>query len=194
MCAAISEKPGWEVVAMTTDPTEALEMVSRLKPDMAVFDYSMAKMDGTELTRRALERHPALKVMIFTMHYSDVVIRDALLAGARGFLLKSDLTRTLDSGLNALAMGEPFLPGPAANMLLRAYLGQTLEDTPALTVREREIIKLIALGLSGKEIANQLEISPKTVEVHRAAIHRKLNLHNLAELVRYAIRNGLIEA
>ncbi|QRZ12873.1 response regulator transcription factor [Paracoccus methylovorus] len=193
VCAAIAEKPGWRVVGSTTDPTQALSLVTDLRPEVAVFDYSMVKMDGVELTRRALELHPTLKVLIFTMHYNDLVIRDALLAGAQGFILKSDVTSTLDAGLDALALGEPFLPGPAANVLLRAYLGKPTDDVPVLTPREREIIKLIARGHSGKEIAIQLAISPKTVEVHRASIHRKLNLRNLADLVRYAIRNGLID-
>ncbi len=193
ICAAIGDKPGWRVVASTTDPAQALAMVADLRPAVAVFDYSMAKMDGIELTRRALDLHPLLKVLVFTMHYNDIVIRDALLAGAQGFILKSDLTRTLDAGLDALALGEPFLPGPAADVLLRAYLGKPINNSPALTARERGIIKLIALGHSSKEIALQLAISPKTVDVHRTAIHRKLKLRNLADLVRYAVRNGLIE-
>nr|WP_225612554.1 LuxR C-terminal-related transcriptional regulator [Paracoccus sp. PAR01] len=92
-----------------------------------------------------------------------------------------------------MALGEPFLPGPAANVLLRAYLGKPAAEAPSLTAREREIIKLIALGHSGKEIAIKLAISPKTVDVHRTSIHRKLNLRNLADLVRYSVRNGLIE-
>ncbi|MBD9529572.1 response regulator transcription factor [Paracoccus sp. PAR01] len=193
ICAAIAEKPDWQVVASTTDPAHALTLIADLRPEVAVFDYSMARMDGVELTRRALELHPPLKVIIFTMHYNDIVIRDALLAGAQGFILKSDLTRTLDAGLDALALGEPFLPGPAANVLLRAYLGKPAAEAPSLTAREREIIKLIALGHSGKEIAIKLAISPKTVDVHRTSIHRKLNLRNLADLVRYSVRNGLIE-
>lgn len=191
--ATIADKPGWQVVGSATDPAQALALIADLRPEVAIFDYSMARMDGVELTRRALKLHPSLKVLIFTMHYSDIVIRDALLAGAQGFILKSDLTRTLDAGLDALALGEPFLPGPAANVLLRSYLGKSTEETPSLTAREREIIKLIALGQTGKEIALKLAVSPKTIDAHRMAIHRKLNLRNLADLVRYAVRNGLIE-
>lgn len=194
LMAVISAKPGWQVVGATTDPAEGLKIIAQDRLDLAIVDYSMAGMDGVELTRRAIAIHPALQVLIFTMHHNDAIIRDLLTAGARGFVLKSDASEMLDAALASLAAGEPFLPGHAGTLLLRSYLGKDVEKNTALTPREREVMKQIALGLSSKEVGQKLEISPKTVEIHRTAIMRKLELSNVAELVRHAIRNGLIDA
>lgn len=193
LAALIAEKPGWQVVGQTTDPAEALDIIGQSRPNVAIFDYSLGEMDGVELTRRALAIKPDLMVLIFTMHHSEIVIRDALVAGARGFVVKSDVGQTLDAALDAMAARQPFLPGPAASIVLRSYLGQDGEQLPSLTQREREVMKLIALGYSGKEIAQRLEISPKTVELHRTAVLRKLNLRHMVDIVRYAVRNGIIE-
>lgn len=191
--AIIADKPSWQLVGATTRAAEALDIVARENPDIAVIDYSLGDIDGVELTRRALAINPDLQVLIFTMHYSEVVIRDSLTAGARGFVLKSDVGQMLDAGLEAMAAGEAFLPGLAGDLVLRSYLGRDGDSNGSLTPREREVMKLIALGNSGKEVALKLQISPKTVEIHRAAVLRKLNLRNMVDLVRYAVRNGLIE-
>lgn len=194
LAAVITAKPGWQVVGATTDPIEGLEIINREAPDIAIVDYSMAEMDGVELTRRALALRPGLQVLIFSMISNDAVIRDLLTAGARGFVSKSEAGSMLDIALASLMTGEPFLPGSAGNLLLRSYLGKDSDQVEALTPREREVMKQIALGLSGKEVGHKLGISPKTVEVHRTAIMRKLNLNNVAELVRHAVRDGLIDA
>lgn len=194
LSAVISTKPGWEIVGATTNALEGLDIIARDRPDVAVIDYSMAEMDGVELTRRALVILPSLQVLIFTMHHNETVISDLLTVGARGFVLKSDAGEMLDAGLASLAAGKPFLPGQAGDLLLRSYLGKDCNGKEPLTTREREVMKQIAVGLSGKEVAQRLGISPKTVEIHRSAIMRKLQLGNVAALVRYAVRHGVIEA
>lgn len=193
LAALIADKPGWEVVGQTTDATQALDIVRRRQPKVAIFDYSLGELDGAELTRRALAVDPNLMVLIFTMYQNESIIRDALAAGARGVVLKSNAEATLDEALDAMAARQPFFPGPAASILLRGFLGQDSRQSPDLTRREREVMKLIALGYSGKEIALKLEISPKTVELHRSSVLRKLNLRHMVDITRYAMRNGIVE-
>jgi DNA-binding NarL/FixJ family response regulator len=156
----------------------------------------MPELNGTEATRQITKQLPRTEVLILTMHGSEELIRAALEAGARGYALKSDASRDLISAVHALIQHKPFLSSSASGAVLDKYLKTPGEPTSqaALSPREREIVQLVAEGRSSKEIALALEISTKTVEAHRANMMHKLGLSSVSELVRFAIRNKIIEA
>lgn len=193
--SVVESRPGWQVVAEAQDGREALDLAIETKPDIAIVDYSIPIMNGAQLTRHICAESPGTQVLIFTMHDSDVLIREVLTAGARGFLVKSDADRTLLAALDALARRQPYFTGQINEALLKLYLAQPGgTETSTLTPREREVVQLIAEGNSSKEASRILNISLKTVETHRAAVMHKLNLSTTAALVRYAIRNKIVEA
>ena len=161
---------------------------------MAILDYSLPLINGVEATRQIVARSPGIEILIFTMHDSETLIFDLLKAGARGYLLKSDAGRFLVSAIESLAAHKPFFTARVSETLLDSYLTRAGTAECILTPRERGVIQLIAEGHSNKQIANILTISVKTVETHRAAVMRKLNLSSAAGLVRYAVRNKIIEA
>lgn len=192
--SVVESRPGWEVVAEAQDGREALDLVIASKPDIAIVDYSIPIMNGAQLTRHICAEAPGTQVLIFTMHDSDVLIREVLTAGARGFLVKSDADRTLIAALDALARRQPYFTGQINEAMLKLYLSQPGgSETSALTPREREIVQLIAEGNSSKEASRILSISLKTVETHRSSVMHKLNLSTTAALVRYAVRNKIVE-
>jgi DNA-binding NarL/FixJ family response regulator len=156
----------------------------------------MPELNGTEAARQIIKEVPRTEVLILTMHGSEQLIRGALEAGARGYALKSDASRDLISAVHALIEHKPFLSSSASGAVLDKYLKTPGEPTsqPTLTPREREIVQLVAEGRSNKEIAVSLEISTKTVEAHRANMMHKLGLSSVSDLVRFAIRNEIIEA
>ena len=184
----------WEVVGEASDGKEAVAKALELKPDIAILDYALPLVNGVEATRQIRARLPRSEVLIFTMHDSETLIRDLLAAGARGFLLKSDASRFLLAAVESLALHKPFFTANVSEALLDSFLKRPGHAQSALTPRERGVVQLIAEGHSNKQIANVLNISLKTVETHRAAVMRKLNLPSAASLVRYAIRNQIIEA
>jgi DNA-binding NarL/FixJ family response regulator len=188
----LSERPGWEVVAEAADGKEAVAMALATSPDVAIVDYSLPLLNGVEVTRQIRQRSPGTEVIIFTMHDNNNLIQDLLQAGALGYLLKSDAKHLLLTAVETVAEHKPFFTGMVSEALLRSFLTKG-NDSP-LTARERSVVQLIAEGHSNKKIASILNLSVKTVETHRAAAHRKLNLHSTADLVRYAIRNKLVEA
>jgi len=194
--SVVESRSGWQVVAEANDGREALGLAVEHKPDIAILDYSLPTMNGAQLTRRIRTESPATQILIFTMHDSDVLVREVLTAGARGFLLKSDADRQLLAALDALARRQPYFTGQINESLLKLYLSQPAEqgEVGILTPREREVVQLIAEGNSSKEASRILNISLKTVETHRASVMHKLNLETTAALVRYAIRNKLVEA
>ncbi|WP_449375060.1 response regulator [Bosea thiooxidans] len=192
--SVVESRPGWEVVAEAQDGREALDLVIASKPDIAIVDYSIPIMNGAQLTRHICAEAPGTQVLIFTMHDSDVLIREVLTAGARGFLVKSDADRTLIAALDALARRQPYFTGQINEAMLKLYLSQPGgSETSTLTPREREIVQLIAEGNSSKEASRILNISLKTVETHRSSVMHKLNLSTTAALVRYAVRNKIVE-
>jgi len=189
----LEAQPGWEVVAEAADGKEAVAKAIETVPDIAIVDYSLPILNGLEVTRQIRQRQPRTEVLIFTMHEDDALITELLQAGVRGYLLKSDASRYLIAAVDSLASRKPFFTSSVSEALLRSFIARTGREVSALTPRERQIVQLIAEGHTNKAIAQLLNISLKTVETHRAAVMRKLNLASSAALVRYAIRNRLVE-
>ena len=185
--------PDWEVVAEAADGKEAIAKAVETKPDVAVIDYALPLINGIEVTRQIRRRLPRTEILIFTMHDNEALIGEVLSAGARGFLLKSDAKRHLLEAIETLAAHKPFFSNKVSEFLLKSHLQRPSRSPSILTPREREIVQLIAEGHSNKQIAGILNLSLKTVETHRAHVMRKLNLSSAAELVRYAVRNKIVE-
>lgn len=196
----LEEQPGWEVAGEACDGREAVDKVKALRPDVSVVDVGMPGLNGLEATRQMLRNDPQARVLILTMHESDPLIREVLDAGARGYLLKTDASRDLVSAVDAIRKNKTYFTARVAQMVLDGYLDKKprtpAEDVPTsrLTPRQREIVQLLAEGKSSKEVAVALGLSVKTAETHRANIMRRLNCHSVSELVRYAIRNNIIQA
>ncbi|HXN50632.1 MAG TPA: response regulator transcription factor [Candidatus Acidoferrum sp.] len=198
----LEAQPGWQVAAEASDGREAVEKAKELKPDITVLDIGMPSLNGLEATRQMLKNDSRAKILILTMHESDPLIRDVLDAGARGYVLKTDASRDLVTAINAVRSNKTFFTAKVAQMVLDGYLdqGPKKEKPPVespktrLTPRQREIVQLLAEGKSSKEVAVQLGLSVKTAETHRANIMRRLDCHSVSELVRYAVRNNIIEA
>ncbi len=198
----LEEQPGWEVAAEAADGREAVEKAKLVQPDVTILDLSMPELNGLEAAREILKSVPT-KVLILTMYDSDPLIRQTLEAGARGYLLKSDAGRDLVSAVDALRRNKTFFTPKVAQMVLEGYLGRPTKENEddsnrknglRLTARQKQILQLLAEGKSSKEVAVALNISVKTAETHRANIMRRLDCHSVTELVRYAIRNHIIEA
>jgi DNA-binding NarL/FixJ family response regulator len=198
----VEEQPGWEVAGEACDGREAVDKARALRPDVAVVDVSMPGLNGLEATRQMLRNDAETKVLILTMHESDPLIRQVLDAGARGYLLKSDASRDLVTAVEAIRRNKTYFTARVAQIVLDGYLDKKPGPAPAtgdapasrLTPRQREIVQLLAEGKSSKEVAVALGLSVKTAETHRANIMRRLECHSVSELVRYAIRNKIIEA
>ena len=188
----IEAQPNWQVVAEAGDGREAVEKALETKPDVAVIDYSLPLVNGVEATRQIRAALPRTEVLIFTMHDNESLIQELLKAGARGYLLKTDARRHLIGAIEALAAHKPFFTAKVSEALLDSFLSRSTRDELTLTHRERSVVQLIAEGYTNKQIAGLLKISIKTIETHRAAIMRKLNLSSPAALVRYAIRNRIV--
>jgi len=195
--ALLESQPGWEVAAEATTGREAVELVKRLRPHVVVMDLSLPELNGLEATRQILKESPETEVLILTMHHSEQLARDVLQAGARGYLMKSDADQSLIAAVESLRQHKPFLTSKVTEFVLDDYIrrGELREDAPrdTITPREREIIQLLAEGNSNKETATVLGISVKTIEAHRANIMRKLHLRSVTDLVRYAIRNKIVQ-
>jgi len=187
---------GWEVCGEVSDGRRAVEKARELHPDLVLLDVGMPNLNGLEATRQILKSAPGVRVLMLTMHESDQVIREALEAGARGFLLKSDAARDLVNAVEALQRRSTFFTTTVGEMVLNGFLvprnQKELVLKNRLTPREREVVQLLAEGRSSKEVAIVLNLSVKTAETHRTNIMRKLSLHSVADLVRYAIRNNIV--
>lgn len=190
--------PRWKVVGLARNGREAVQMASKLRPHIAVLDITMPELNGIEAARQIRHASPATEILILSMHNSEAVVREALEAGAKGFILKTDTTRLLKSAVESLASHKSFFTGTASDVLLHGYLAPSglpdEENLPSqLSPREREVVQLLAEGNSSKEVAGKLGVSFKTVEAHRSNIMRKLNFHSVSQVVRYAIRNEMID-
>jgi DNA-binding NarL/FixJ family response regulator len=190
---------GWEVCGEAKTGREAVEKADELKPDIIILDISMPDLNGVEAARRIRKTYVNTEILILSMHYSDQLIREIVDAGVRGYIVKSDSDRDLIIAVETLSKHKPFFTPHATEVILSNFnSGGTAMPMPELiskrlTSREREIVQLLAEGKSSKEVASSLEISVKTAETHRANIMRKLDLHSVSELVRYAVRNQIIE-
>jgi DNA-binding NarL/FixJ family response regulator len=196
----LQKHEGWEICGEATNGREAVEKAKELKPDVVIIDIGMPNLNGLDATRRLLQHDPNFKVIVLTVTDADQVIREALDAGARGFVLKSDAARDLVSAVEAIQSKRMFFTPRVNDLLLAGFLekGHSMSKgeaphLPTLTAREREITQLLAEGKSSKEVASALNLSTKTVETHRSNIMRKLNLHSIRDLVVYAIKNKIIQ-
>ena len=195
----LEENPQWKVCGEASNGREAVEMAATLMPHIAILDLTMPELSGLEATRQIVKSVPGTTVLIYTMDESERVVHDVLSAGAMGIVVKSDLDSTIVQAVETIAQGKPFFTSRAAETVLKAYRAhRAAEDKPdvptfdALTAREREVMQLLAEGKSNKEVASILGTSTRTAQAHRAEIMHKLQLNSLSDLVRYAIRNGLI--
>ena len=195
--ALIDGEPGMTVVGEAGNGIEAIAQTEALRPDVIAMDISMPEMDGLEATRRIRQEFPDSHILILTVHAQEKYLFPVLKAGGAGYVLKSTVDTELLDAIRTVAHGGAFLYPDAARMLLTDYLGHLSDDPERdeyelLSEREREVLKYLALGHTAGEVAEQLALSPKTVETYRTRIMQKLNLHGRADLVKYALARGLL--
>jgi len=197
---ALESKNGWTICGEAANGREAIELAHRTIPHVVIMDLTMPELNGLEATRRISRELPETRILILTMHESEQLMHEVISAGAKGYMLKSDAGNLIFTAIERLAVGKPFFTCAAEEMLLKAYVssvgmnGMGEKTAEPLTSREREIVQLISEGKSNKSVAAALDISVKTADTHRANLMRKLNLHSISEIVRYAIRNNIIQA
>jgi DNA-binding NarL/FixJ family response regulator len=190
---------GWTVIGEASNGRDAVERVRELKPDVVVMDLTMPQLNGLEATRQILRDAPRTSVMILSVNESEEIVREVLAAGARGFMLKSDAGKDLLVAVEGLTQGRPFFSARVADYVLGGYRNRggspetMVPPSATLTGREREVLQLLVEGQSNKEVASSLGIGVKTAEAHRANLMKKLGVHSMSELVRYAIRNRIVE-
>lgn len=188
----IDSQPDLEVVGEAKTGREAIEEARKLKPDVVIMDVSMPELNGIEGTRQICEELSQTKVLALSMHRDSVYVREILRAGARGYMVKDSEDDDLIRAIRAVARGEAFLSPAVSDAVLTDYRKHVSNPVDLLTSREREVLALIAEGKTNKEIANALGLSVYTVESHRGSVMEKLNLHNTGDIVRFALRNGLV--
>lgn len=197
--ALLESRPGWEVCGEAVDGQDAIRKAADLKPDIVVLDISLPGLNGLEATSRILKESPESEVLILTMHHSEELAQQVIKAGARGYVLKSDADQSLVAAIDKLSQHQTFFTSRVAEFVLdsgaRGENAREAVEDPSrrMTSRERQIVQLVAEARSTKEVASHLGISVKTVEAHRTNIMRKLRLRSVSELVRYAIRNGIVQ-
>jgi two-component system response regulator NreC len=196
----IEREPGWEVCGVAKNGSEAVDLAQKLKPDAVILDLKMPKLDGLEAVRQIKRSNPETEILVLSANESEDLIEQVFDSGAKAYVRKAEAGRLLVPALKSLQDHKTFLPdevsAPLFSRLLTSSPGKrnNTAENEKLTPREREIVRLLADGKSNKEIASTLEISIRTCETHRAAVMRKLRLKALADVVRYAIRNGIIDA
>jgi len=199
LCTLLQSHAGWEICGEATDGRVAVEKARQLKPDVVILDIGMPNLNGLAAARQLVQQDPTCKVIVLTITDSDQVIREALDAGARGFVLKSDAARDLVTAVEALQQNRMFFTPRVNDMVLNGFLGggrgghSATPQLPQLTPREREVIQLLAEGKSSKEVASLLNLSTKTAETHRSNIMRKLGFHSIRDVVVYAVKNNIIQ-
>jgi two-component system response regulator NreC len=189
----LTSQPDLEVVGEAGNGREAVELAAQLKPDVVVMDVTMPGWNGIEATRRLRAVSPATRVLGLSVHRDPVYVREIIRAGAHGYLLKESADTDLLAAVRAVAQGEGYLSPEVSIHLLSEYRKQVREPIDLLSAREREVLQMIAEGKTNKEIAAALNLSVYTVDGHRSRIMDKLNLHSTGELVRFAMRNGLVD-
>jgi len=198
LIAVVTETTCWEVIAQASNGRQCVELAAQLRPDVVILDLSMPELNGLDAAREILAARPETRVLMVTAHESEQLIRDVLDAGALGYLLKSEAGRVVVSAVESVLEGRPFFTSSIARVVLEGYLrggtGAAEEDPGGtLSPRERQIVQLLAEGRSNKEVARSLDLSVKTVETHRSNVMRKMGFTSLADLVKYAIRNKIVE-
>jgi DNA-binding NarL/FixJ family response regulator len=194
----LATRTGWQVVGEASNGLDAIEMAVTLRPDIAILDFSMPGLNGPAAAAHIRKHLPETGVIILTMHDTEQVIREVLRAGARGFVLKSDADRDLLAAVETVAENRHFFAARVSQLITGYLAGDRIsrvtdrKHAPQLTSREHEVIRLLADGMTSKQAAMQLQISTRTVETHRINISRKLGFNSIADLVRYAIRNGIV--
>jgi DNA-binding NarL/FixJ family response regulator len=191
--SVLEAQEGWSVCGEAEDGRRAVKLGLELKPDVFLIDVTMPELNGLDATRQIRRERPDAAILILTMHESDQLCADIMRAGARGYLLKSDSPRQLLAAVEAVASGKQFFT-PLATTSRNASPAATAPTPARLSAREREIVQLLAEGRTNKEIATLLGIAFKTVDAHRTNIMKRLNMHSVAEVVRYAIRERIIQA
>jgi DNA-binding NarL/FixJ family response regulator len=196
--AALADSPHLVVEAEAEDGRTAIELATRLKPDIAILDVTMPLLNGLDAARAIVAASPDTRVLILTAHESEQLVREVLRAGARGYLLKSDAASELIPAIDALLADRPYFTSSVAQVVLQGFLrsgdaGAETESGTPLSPREREIVQLLAEGKSSKEIARLLSIAVNTADTHRANIMRKMEFESISDVVRYAIKNKMIE-
>ena len=191
----LETKPYYRVVGEATNGREGLELAREAQPDIAIVDYSIPELNGLDLSHALKRELPRIEILLYTMHDREEIVIEVLRAGVRGFVLKSDAEKHLIAALDALSLRRPYFSAAISDTLLEQFLDSKPHPlASSLTHREREVVQQVAEGRINKVIAARLNISIKTVETHRASAMRKLNLKTTADLVRYAVRNQLIQA
>ena len=199
ICALLTSHSGWEICGEAGDGREAVEKVAHLQPDVVILDIGMPSLNGLEATRQILHNNPRQKIAILSITDSEQVIQEALKAGAKAYILKSDGATDLIVAIEALQQNRTYFNSRVGQIVLNGFLNMGKMPTkraailPELTAREREIVQLLAEGKSTKEVAVTLNVSVKTAETHRSNLMRKLGLHCLSELVLYAVRNNIVQ-
>jgi DNA-binding NarL/FixJ family response regulator len=194
----LETRPGWQVCAEAKNGREAVEKCHELKPNIAILDFNMPELNGIEAARRILKLNLQIETLILSVDHSNQLIRDLLNAGVRGYILKSDSDRDLIAAVEALENHRPFFAICATELMLNSKRGYADSVSPAdnweepLTARELQLLQLIAEGKNSREAASSLGISTKTADTHRANLMRKLQIHSVTELVRYALRNRIV--
>lgn len=189
----LSAQPDMEIVGEAGNGREAVELAEKLKPDIVIMDVAMPELNGIEATRRLTASTPRIRVLALSMHKDSVYVREILRSGARGYLLKDSADADLLTAVRAVAKGDGYLSPAVSDAVLTDYRRHVTDPIDLLTSREREVLQMIAEGKTNKEIAVALNLSVYTVEAHRGRVMEKLNLHSTGELVRFALRNGLID-
>lgn len=188
----LDSQPGLEVVGEASNGREAVQLAVALTPDLVILDVSMPELNGIEAARRIVEEVPRARVLALSMHRDGVYVREMLRAGARGYLLKDADDEALIDAVQAVARGDAYISPSVADSVLSDYRRHVTNPLDLLSTREREVLQLISEGHTNKDIAQLLSLSVHTVDSHRSRLMEKLNLNSTGELVRFAIRNGLI--
>jgi DNA-binding NarL/FixJ family response regulator len=193
--ALVQRQPAWEICGEAASGRDAVRQAVQLEPDIIIMDIRMPELNGLDATRQIKRLRPKTEVLIFTADETEEIVRNVFKAGARAYLLKSEANQHLVPAIEALRQHRTYFSSRVSELIFAGYLkGEAATTDPSLTPRERETVQLIAEGKTNKDIAQILGISVKTVETHRAAIMRKLAFESVAELVRYAVRNGILVA
>ena len=182
-----------EVVGEAANGNEAVELARKLHPDIVLMDVAMPDLNGIEATKRMVQADPRVKVLVLSMHKEGVYVREILRAGARGYILKDAIDTELLNAVRSVAHGDGYISPAVSGALLSDYRKNVTDPLDLLTNREREVLKLIAEGKTNKEIATSLNLSVYTVDSHRGKVMEKLNLHSTGELVRFAIKHGVVD-